>query len=147
MWQWVKRDGTAARWGAGENNFVNQPANQNMVNGVMDLYPVTVTLAATDSAGVPYTGIEAQLELDDTTNTLSKATVTLQESYNQPWMKIHIEEVAYALGTDGTVTGTMTRKRASPSSSTRRAARWARRWRRTRREARTKRPTCQMAAP
>ena len=114
MWQWVKRDGTAARWGAGENNFVNQPANQNMVNGVMDLYPVTVTLAATDSAGVPYTGIEAQLELDDTTNTLSKATVTLQESYNQPWMKIHIEEVAYALGTDGTVTGTMTPQTGIP---------------------------------
>lgn len=110
MWQWADTDTDAPeRWSTDEGSFVNEPVNDNMGDdGVMDLYPVTVTLAATDSNDAAYTGIEAQLELDDTTNTLSKATVTLQESYNQPWMKIHIEEVAYAPGTDGTVKGTTT---------------------------------------
>lgn len=96
-WQWVKSDGTTQRWGEGKDNFVNQTANENMsADGYMDLYPVTVKLTATDTTGAAYTGLTTQLTLDDEANTLTKAMITLQSSYNQEWLKVHIDEVAYA---------------------------------------------------
>lgn len=103
-WQWVDEDEVAHRWGEGENNFVNQPANDNMSDdGYMDLYPVTMRLEATDTDSQPYTNLTTQLTLDDETNDLTKAMITLHSSYNQEWLKVHIDEVAYAPN-DGNVT-------------------------------------------
>lgn len=107
MWQWVDKEGIAHRWGEGPNNFINQEVSDNVDNnGYMDLYPVTMELTATDSENKPYTDIEAQLSLNEDTNKLDKAMVTLQSSYKQAWMKVHIDEVSYAPNYSGTVTGT-----------------------------------------
>lgn len=96
-WQWVDENGEAHRWGEGDNNFVNQPAIDNMsAGGYMDLYPVTVKLTATDTTETAYTDLTTQLTLADETNELTKAMITLQSSYNQEWLKVHIDEVAYA---------------------------------------------------
>lgn len=102
-WQWVKSDGTTQRWGEGEDNFVNQSALQNMEDGCMDLYPVTMRLKATNPSNVAYTDLTTQLTLNEKTNELEKAMITLQSSYNQEWLKVHIDEVAYAPNS-GTVT-------------------------------------------
>ena len=118
-WQWVSADGQAERWGEDADNdgesFINQTAVSNMDgSGHMDLYPVTVTLDATDAKGNAYTNLEAQLTLDDETNRLESANVTLLESYNQEWLKIHIDEVSYAPGSDGAVVGTETAQTGIP---------------------------------
>lgn len=110
IWQWVSASGQAERWGEDADNdgesFINQTAVSNMDgSGHMDLYPVTVTLDATDAADNAYTNLEAQLTLDDETNRLESANITLLESYNQEWLKIHIDEVSYAPSSDGTVAG------------------------------------------
>ena len=107
-WQWVDENGEAHRWGEGENNFVNQPARDNMSSGgYMDLYPVTVKLTATDTTETAYTDLTTQLTLNEKTNELEKAMITLQSSYNQEWLKVHIDEVAYAPNS-GTVTTAQT---------------------------------------
>lgn len=102
-WQLVKSDGSTIRWGQTDDtdNFINQAVTTNAQYGHMDLYPVTVELTATDSDGDPYTDITAQLALDEQANKLNGASVTLLESYDQPWLKVHIDEVAYALDVDG----------------------------------------------
>lgn len=102
-WQWVDAHGNVERWGDGADNFVNQSALQNMENGCMDLYPVTVKLTATNPSNVAYTDLTTQLSLNEESNELEKAMITLQNSYNQEWLKVHIDEVAYAPN-NGTVT-------------------------------------------
>lgn len=102
-WQWVKSDGSVERWGDEPDNFVNESAISNMADGHMDLYPVTVKLTAIDPSNAAYTDLTTQLTLDDKTNDLEKAMITLQSSYNHEWLKVHIDEVAYAPN-DGTVT-------------------------------------------
>ena len=107
-WQWVDENSVSHRWGEGENNFVNQPANDNMSpEGYMDLYPVTMRLEATDTKNLPYTDLTTQLTLNEETNELEKAMITLQSSYNQEWLKVHIDEVAYA-PENGAITGNET---------------------------------------
>lgn len=99
-WQWVKSDGSVERWGDELDNFVNESAISNMTDGHMDLYPVTMRLEATDTKNLPYTDLTTQLSLDEKTNALTKAMITLQSSYNQEWLKVHIDEVAYAPGNE-----------------------------------------------
>lgn len=99
-WQWVKSDGSVERWGDELDNFVNESAISNMTDGHMDLYPVTMRLEATDTKNLPYTGLTTQLSLDEKTNALTKAMITLQSSYNQEWLKVHIDEVAYVPGNE-----------------------------------------------
>lgn len=97
MWQWVDTEsGSPERWGD-EYSFVHEKVVDNMGDdGIMDLYPVTVTFEASDSDSKPYTALQPLLTLDEDTNELTAAKLTLTRTYAKPWMKIHLDEVAYA---------------------------------------------------
>lgn len=104
-WQWVDTEsGTPERWGAGEGNFINEKVTENAGDdGVMNLYPITIRLSATDAHNNSYTNFETQLSIDDASQQLTKAMVTLQGSFDQEWLKVHIDEVAYAPDKGNTV--------------------------------------------
>lgn len=104
-WQWVDTEsGTPERWGAGEDNFINEKVTENAGDdGVMNLYPITIRLSATDAHNNSYTNFETQLSIDDASQQLTKAMVTLQGSFDQERLKVHIDEVAYAPDKGNTV--------------------------------------------
>lgn len=108
-WQWVKGDGTSQRWGTysdeeAPSNFVNQKVSVNATakeGYTLHLYPVTVTLEATGPGGDGYTDLRPSFTMSEDGTKLVSAQVTLESSYSEAWLKVHIDEVAYGKDYEG----------------------------------------------
>lgn len=99
-WQLVENS-KAERWGSAEDeeSFV-RTSIATLVEGktdrVLDLYPVVATINATDTKDAPYSALTPQFVLETNENKIAAANITLKESYDQEYLKVHIDEVAYA---------------------------------------------------
>lgn len=113
-WQWVTTDANGTtkteEWNAKDaNNFVNRKVTESAGEShVMDLYPVTDCLKAFDSTGQNYTS-KLTWSTGSTDEGEDAATapinVVFTEAYDQPWLKVTANRVAYAPNNDGNTVG------------------------------------------
>lgn len=105
-WQLIG-EGEPQRWGSAdvEGSFVTTPIKdlvQDKDDRVLDLYPVVAKIKASDASGSAYSALTPQLVLDTQQNKITAANITLKQDYGQEYLKVHIDEVAYAPAADGT---------------------------------------------
>lgn len=99
-WQLIRDGNEPQRWGAttAEDSFVTTPIKDQVKqdDNVLDLYPIVATIKATDPEDNAYTALTPQFMLDTEDNSIEAASITLRKSYGDEYLRVHLDEVAYA---------------------------------------------------